>query len=108
MDKIVNLTLKSDGTPQSSASMLDEDGFALLIRYAIEAAARMTDEIAAGKTGIDPKKMSGFCSCDKCDWKNVCQQDPLLGGMPRTLTPAVKQKEVLGLIRDKLDGEAEE
>ena len=108
VDKIVNLTLKSDGTPQSSASMLDEDGFALLIRYAIEAAARMTDEIAAGKTGIDPKKMSGFCSCDKCDWKNVCQQDPLLGGMPRTLTPAVKQKEVLGLIRDKLDGEAEE
>ena len=108
VDKIVNLTLKSDGTPQSSASMLDEDGFALLIRYAIEAAARMTDEIAAGKTGIDPKKMSGFCSCDKCDWKNICQQDPLLGGMPRTLTPVVKQKEVLGLIRDKLDDEAAE
>ena len=106
VDKIVNLTLKSDGTPQSSTSMLDEDGFALLIRYAIEAAARMTDEIIAGKTGIDPKKMSGFCSCDKCDWKNICQQDPLLGGMPRTLTPAVKQKEVLGLIREQLDEEA--
>ena len=52
--------------------------------------------------------MSGFCSCDKCDWKNICQQDPLLGGMPRTLTPVIKQREVLGLIRDKLDGEAEE
>lgn len=105
VDKIVNLRLKNDGTPYGSASMLDEDGFELLIRYALDAASHMAEEIIAGKTGIDPKRLSQFCSCDYCDWRAVCQQDPLLGGMPRTLKPAVRQGEVLGLIRERLESE---
>lgn len=108
VDKIVNLRLKNDGTPWGSASMLDEDGFALLIRYAISAAEQMAGEIIEGKTGIDPKKMSGFCSCDHCDWRVICQQDPLLGGMPRALKPAVSQKDVLGLIRERFEAEKEQ
>lgn len=103
VDKIVNLRLKNDGTPYGSASMLDEDGFSLLIRHALDAASHMAEEIIAGKTGIDPKKMSQFCSCDYCDWRAVCQQDPLMGGMPRTLKPAVRQSEVLELIRERME-----
>ena len=102
VDRIVNLRLKTDGTPASSASMLNEDGFELLIRHALRAASAITQDILAGKTAIAPKKMTGFNACERCDWRTVCQQDPLLGGMPETLSPAIAQKDVLERIREQL------
>ena len=102
VDKIVNLTLKNDGTPKSSVSMMDEDGFDLLIRHAIRAAESITRGILSGKTAIAPKKMSGFNACDRCDWRAVCQQDPLLGGMPEQLRPVLEPRDVLETIREEL------
>jgi len=102
VEGIVNLRLKTDGMPASSASMMDEDGFGLLIRHALKAAETLTRGILAGRTAIEPKKMTGFNACEYCDWRAVCQQDPLLGGMPRPLAPAVAQKDVLDRIREQL------
>ena len=83
--------------------MVNEDGFDLLIRHALKAAESITQNILAGKTAIDPKKMTGFNACDRCDWRAVCQQDPLLGGMPRQLVPAVAQKDVVERIREEME-----
>lgn len=103
VENIVSLRLKNDGTPAASPSMVNEDGFDLLIRHALKAAESITQNILAGKTAIDPKKMTGFNACDRCDWRAVCQQDPLLGGMPRQLVPAVAQKDVVERIREEME-----
>ncbi len=96
----IQLTLKPDGTPRSSVRMLDESGFRLLIDHAVRAASRIAGEILRGATDIAPVRMSSFCACDRCDWRALCQQDPRLGGMPRTL-PALAQSEVLERIRQE-------
>ena len=105
VDRVVSLRLKNDGAPMASPSMMDEDGFGLLIRHALRSAERITQGILAGKTAIAPKKMTGFNACDRCDWRALCQQDPLLGGMPEALAPAVAQKDVLERIRERLEQE---
>ena len=61
---------------------------------AIAAATRIADGIRQGKTEVAPVRMSGYCSCDLCDWRALCQQDPRMGGMPKAL-PSIRQDEVL-------------
>ena len=106
IDGAINLRLRNDGTPYSSVSMMSEDGFDLLIRHALKAAASLAEGILAGKTAIEPKKMSGFTACDRCDWRAVCQQDPLLGGMPQPFVPSVTPKDVLERIRERMNEDA--
>jgi len=97
IEHTVQLTLKTDGTVSSNVRMVDESGFQLLIAHALDAATRIADGIQQGKTEVDPVRMSGYCSCDRCDWRALCQQDPRLGGMPRTL-PSIRQSDVLAEI----------
>lgn len=94
VEHTVKLSLKNDGTPRATARMLDEEGFRLLMEHALRAATEMAEGIQQGKTGIQPVRMSGYCSCDRCDLRAQCQRDPRLGGMPRTL-PSIQQNEVL-------------
>lgn len=100
VEHTVQLSLKTDGTVRSSARMVDESGFKLLIEHALSAATRIAEGIQQGKTEVAPVRMSGYCSCDRCDWRALCQQDPRLGGMPRTL-PSVPQSEVLERILEE-------
>ena len=100
----IKLSFKTDGSVRANAKMVDEEGFRLLIQHAMAAAAKIADGIQQGKTEIAPVSMSGFCSCDRCDWRALCQQDPRLGGMPRTL-PAMQQSDVLRQIRAERDME---
>ncbi len=97
IEHTVQLKLKTDGTVSSTVRMVDENGFRLLIEHAISAATRIADGIQQGKTEVAPVRLSGYCSCDRCDWRALCQQDPRLGGMPRTL-PSIDQKDVLAEI----------
>lgn len=94
IEHTVRLSLKADGTPKFNVKMLDEDGFRLLIEHAMRAAAQLAEGILRGKTDVAPVRMTGYCSCDRCGWRALCQQDPRLGGMPRML-PAVQQADVL-------------
>ena len=98
IEHTVHLSLKTDGTVRSTARMMDEGGFRLLIEHALAAATRIAEGIRQGKTEVAPVRMSGYCSCDRCDWRALCQQDPRLGGMPRTL-PSLPQSDVLRQIR---------
>jgi len=106
IEHTIHLALTGKNAVRANPKMLDADGFRLLIEHAMAAAARIADGIRQGKTEVAPVKMSGYCSCDLCDWKTVCQQDARLGGMPRTL-PKIEQKHVLDEIRAQM-GEAEE
>ncbi len=101
IEHTVHLTLNKDETVRSTARMLDEEGFRLLIEHALSAVARIADGIQQGKTDVSPVQMSGYCSCDRCEWRALCQQDPRLGGMPKTL-PALQQNDVLTKIREDL------
>lgn len=94
IEHTVQLKLKNDGTVSSNVRMMDESGFRLLIEHALSAAARIAEAIGQGKTEVAPVRMSGYCSCELCDWRALCQQDPRLGGMPRTL-PSIRQNDVL-------------
>ncbi len=105
VENIVNLSLRKDGSPTASAAMMNEEGFGLLIRHALDAAKDIAQGILAGRTAIEPKQMSGFNACEQCDWRAVCQQDPLLGGMPKPVRPALAQKDVLERIRERLGTE---
>jgi ATP-dependent helicase/nuclease subunit B len=104
IEHTVPLSLKTAGTVRASARMVDEEGFRLLIGHALSAAARIAEGIQQGRTEIAPVRMSGFCSCDRCDWRALCQQDPRLGGMPRTL-PSLQQTDVLRQIRAEREAE---
>lgn len=104
VEHTVQLSLKTDGSVKSSVRMMNEDGFNLLIRHALAAASRIADGIQQGRTEIAPVRMSGFCSCDRCDFRALCQQDPRLGGMPRTL-PSIQQNEVLRQLQNEWEGE---
>ncbi|MBR4727680.1 MAG: PD-(D/E)XK nuclease family protein, partial [Clostridia bacterium] len=52
VENIVSLRLKQDGSPAASPAMVNEDGFDLLIRHALKAAASLAEGILAGKTAI--------------------------------------------------------
>lgn len=101
LEQTLSLSLKADGKPKSSTSMLDEEGFELLIRHAQKKATEIAEGILSGKTLIEPKKMSGFCACDYCHWRAICQQDALLGGMP-VAQEKITQKDVLDRIREEI------
>ncbi len=104
IEHTVQLSLNKDQTVRPSVRMLDEEGFRLLIEHALRAASRIADGIQQGKTDIAPVQMSGYSSCERCNWRALCQQDPYLGGMPRQL-PALQQSDVLKQIRADLDAE---
>ena len=99
IEHTVKLTLNKDGLPKANARMMDEDGFRLLIEHALRAATQMAEGIQQGKTDVSPVSMTGFCSCDRCDWRALCQRDPRLGGMPRVL-PSIQQADVLERISE--------
>lgn len=100
VEHTVRLSLNRDQSIRASAKMLDEEDFRLLIEHALAAAARIAEGIRQGKTDVAPVQMSGYRSCDYCQWRALCQQDPRLGGMPQPL-PAIAQNEVLRRIREE-------
>lgn len=102
IEHTLKLSLKKDGTVSSTAKMLDEEGFKLLIEHAMSAASRIAEGIRDGKTDIAPVRMSGWNACEHCQWRAICQQDPRLGGMPKML-PALSQSEVLDKIRQNVE-----
>ncbi len=102
IEHTLKLSLKKDGSVSSTAKMLDEEGFSLLIEHALSAASRIAEGIREGKTDISPVRMSGFSACEHCDWRALCQQDPRLGGMPISL-PALSQSAVLDKIRQDVE-----
>ena len=104
IEQTVQLTLKPDGTVKQSTRMMDENGFKLLITHAVNAATRIAEGIRQGKTEIAPVAFGSASSCEYCDWRALCQKDPRLGGMPRTL-PSIKQDEVLERIAAELTTE---
>ena len=107
IEHTIQLSLKTDGTVRSTARMVDESGFRLLIEHALTAATRIANAIIQGKTEVAPVRMSGYCSCDLCEWRALCQQDPRLGGMPKTL-PSIQQSDVLEEIAaERMAGEGE-
>ena len=106
IDKVITLTLKNDGTPRKSAAKLTAEGFDLLIDYALKAATRLAEGIMSGVTAIEPKRMTGFSSCDTCKWQSDCLQDALMGGMPEPLEPKLKQEEVLDAVREEMERES--
>lgn len=102
IEHTLKLSLKKDGSISSNAKMLDEEGFSLLIEHALRAASRIAAGICEGKTDIAPVRLSSWNACDFCEWRALCQKDPRLGGMPKTL-PAIEQRDVLDLIRQEVE-----
>ena len=107
IEQTVQLTLKSDGTVKQSTRMMDENGFKLLITHAVNAATRIAEGIRQGKTEIAPVAFGSASSCEYCDWRALCQKDPRLGGMPKTL-PSIQQSDVLDeILAERMAGEGE-
>lgn len=78
--ELLPVALKRDGSFYSSSSVVTGEQWHMLRRAVRGEIARIGDAIQGGKVSIEPYRLGGKSPCQYCDYKAVCQFDPLFEG----------------------------
>ncbi|MBH5318142.1 helicase-exonuclease AddAB subunit AddB [Paenibacillus sp. GSMTC-2017] len=78
--ELLPVALKRDGGFYSSSSVVTNDQWSILRRNVRGMMGRIGSSIQAGNVSIEPYRLGGKTPCQFCDYKAVCQFDPLFEG----------------------------
>ncbi len=76
--KIVPVSIKKDGQLGKGSKTLDSYQFSLLRQQVMKIVRESAAAITAGETGIKPYRLGKKTACTYCQYKPVCQFDPLV------------------------------
>lgn len=77
---LLPLALKKDGSFYSNSSVVSDEQWGKLRKSVRGTLRRIGDRIAGGDVSIAPYRLGGKTPCQFCDYKPVCQFDPLIEG----------------------------
>ncbi|MBO7746474.1 helicase-exonuclease AddAB subunit AddB [Paenibacillus sp. MWE-103] len=77
---LLPIALKRDGGFYSSSSVVSDEQWGTLRRSVRGTLRKIGDRIASGDVSIAPYRLGGKTPCEFCDYKPVCQFDPLIEG----------------------------
>lgn len=78
--ELLPVALKRDGTFYSSSSVATNEQWDILRSSVRRTIGGIGAEITGGKVAIEPYMLGGKSPCQYCDYKAVCQFDPLFAG----------------------------
>ncbi|NBD22870.1 helicase-exonuclease AddAB subunit AddB [Paenibacillus glycinis] len=104
---LLPLALKRDGGFYSSSSVVSDGQWDTLRRSVRGTLRRIGDRIAGGDVSISPYRLGGKTPCQFCDYKPVCQFDPLIEGNEYNKLQKTGKDEVWQLLASA-EGEAAE
>lgn len=101
------VALKRDGSFYSSASVVTEEQWDTLRRAVRRSIGRIGSSIRRGRVAIEPYRMGGKTPCQYCDYKAVCQFDPLFPGNDYAKLRKTGKDEVWQQLEERLEEERE-
>ncbi|SFF00148.1 DNA helicase/exodeoxyribonuclease V, subunit B [Paenibacillus catalpae] len=78
--EILPVALKRDGSFYSSSSVVTDEQWDVLRSSVRRTIGKIGSEIGCGKVSIEPYRLGTKSPCQYCDYKPVCQFDPLFDG----------------------------
>lgn len=91
--EVLPVALKKDGSFYSSSSVVTDDQWTTLRRSVRRTITRIGHSIQQGTVSIEPYRLGDKTPCQFCDYKPVCQFDPLVEGNEyRKLTKTTKDE----------------
>ncbi|GLX69174.1 helicase-exonuclease AddAB subunit AddB [Paenibacillus glycanilyticus] len=92
--EILPVALKRDGSFYSSSSVVTGEQWDVLRSSVRRTIGRIGTEIGCGKVSIEPYKLGTKSPCQYCDYKPVCQFDPLFDGNEYTKLSKLADEEI--------------
>jgi ATP-dependent helicase/nuclease subunit B len=90
---IIPVALKKDGSFYKTASVATRAEWSLLQSYVRQTIRQIGVSITNGEVGVEPYRMGDKVACTFCDYKPICQFDPLFAGNGyRILQPRSKEQ----------------
>jgi ATP-dependent helicase/nuclease subunit B len=90
---IIPVALKNDGSFYKTASVATRAEWNLLQSYVRQTIRQIGVSITNGEVGVEPYRMGDKVACTFCDYKPICQFDPLFAGNGyRILQPRSKEQ----------------
>lgn len=96
---VVPAGLKKDGTLDGRSSVVSREDFEKLRRFARAKVVQIGRRLTEGDVAIGPYKFQEQTPCQWCEYRPLCQFDPLLEGNAYQIIPARKKDEILDVIR---------
>lgn len=96
---IVPAGLKKDGTFDKWSSVVSREDFERVRRFARRKVMQISQRLTAGDVTIGPYKYQNQTPCKWCEYRPVCQFDPLMEANAFQILSARKKDEILEAIR---------
>lgn len=95
--------IKKDGSFYANSKVVGEETFHLLQNHIHRLIEQAGIDITSGNIELNPYENNQGTACTFCDFKSVCQFDPILAeNNYRRLTP-LKEKEIISRLREESD-----
>ncbi|MBM7565634.1 helicase-exonuclease AddAB subunit AddB [Paenibacillus sacheonensis] len=105
---LLPLALKKDGGFYGSSSVVSDEQWGTLRRSVRGTLRKIGDRIAGGDVSITPYRLGGKTPCQFCDYKPVCQFDPLIEGNAYNKLQKTGKDEVWTLLASGQESEEED
>lgn len=102
---VIPVSLKQDGTPSSSSSVVSQEAMSALLAYAEEIIRKNGAAILKGDFGITPCQTEQGMTCATCDYMTLCQYDQRAEEAPRRILRKLSPGKALEQIMGRKDHE---
>lgn len=97
---VIPVSLKQDGTPSATSSVVSQDAMAALLTYAEDIIRKNGTAILDGEFSIAPCQTDQGMTCATCDYMTLCQYDQGAEEAPRRIlrkmSPAKALEQIMG------------
>jgi ATP-dependent helicase/nuclease subunit B len=106
---IIPVALKNDGSFYKNASVATREEWSLLQSHVRQTIRQIGTRITNGEVGVEPYRMGDKVACTFCNYKSICEFDPLFAGNGyRVLQPRSNEQVWQALTIDITDKPIEE
>ncbi|WP_054695636.1 helicase-exonuclease AddAB subunit AddB [Syntrophomonas palmitatica] len=95
---IIPAAITSNGEVHRQSSVLEESEFAALLQHMRELVKKMGLEIIQGRVRINPVRNEKGSACIYCNYKSICQFDPLFEDNRYRNLRSLKREEIINLL----------
>lgn len=104
---IVPIGLKKDGSFYAGSKIADDQSFQLLQQHMHQLIERAGIQITTGDVALNPYENSKGNACTFCDFKSVCQFDPILAENNFRRLQPLKEDEIFNKLQKQLNKQDE-
>lgn len=106
--ELLPVALKRDGAFYSSSSVVTNEQWDVLRSSVRRTIGQIGSDISAGKVSIEPYRLGTKSPCQYCDYKAVCQFDPLFDGNEYVRLHKPSQEEIWRQLEGRESGNGDD